>query len=125
MSNKNSLTTNLNSNKLTNYKQNKLCNHTDVKFSFVMSNHCIEKAYRFDRKEKDNNQKFINKMIEYLDCSWEQMKELYFRIPDKNDKIDDKQVYHIALGNKMRVHGYEAGGLFVVTRFDPNHDFHD
>lgn len=113
-------------NKFTSKNSPKILTSKNIKhFSFVMSNDFIEKKYRFDKNNKDDNKKFINKMIEFMGYSWEKMKNDHYAKDDKTDKKDNKQIKHIRLSDSMRVHGYEQNGVFVIIRFDPNHNFHD
>lgn len=66
---------------------------------------------------------FINKTIGNK-LTFQEVNELYGRLPDKNDTIDGHSVYHYELSKKSRIHGYLNDGYFVICRIDQNHNFH-
>lgn len=115
-------------NKLTNIKTKKndkiLTDNTKAKFKIYISD-LLEKQYSFNNVQSKESHAFCTFLGKTLGKDWDYVIKNYGRETDKTDKKSGQQILHFELNKKGRIHGYLNNGVFVLIRFDPNHNFHD
>lgn len=105
-----------------------LTRHSEGVFKVAFIGAATQRRYRF----KDCTPNDWYKVGKFLD-KWVgkpvlKVNSLKKRSDDEKDILiiegEEVQINHYEFENGGRLHGYNSGGYFIVTRIDPNHKFH-
>lgn len=100
-----------------------LTNKNDIKFQLLFG-YNIQNKYNFNRIQKSDAHKLMRFVDDVIGKSWSYVEGKYGRKPDKNDKVNGHDIIHYGYSDGARLHGYEENGIFILVRFDPNHNVH-